>query len=338
LLWLGLLLCCQLLGTTRPSRGRSAGGARSPLSTCGAVAIKHGGGGSLHGLHALKLTSDTTFGQRALRVAQRAIQAGPCYVSVPARDADSDEEGSWGSGQGSGVTATTASSYASYATSCNNPSCCNPTFPSSRGTSSHGPQHVVGRSPPGKRAAARAYGGQLRRVQHGGKIHLQAVDEQQQQAGQGHEMSKSVAPTASRQCLSRGGKPVTSGEPNPLNSSRVKAGGKHVGASDDARQLANGDTKQGDCVHFRSVPVKFLWAGKHATVAFTGRVPTVQALAVELARLGSSKLGCELKASEMKIESKQRDRVTGGILREAVLPSTDLTGIRHTEALLISSW
>ena len=139
---LGLLLCYQLLGTTRPLRGESTGrAARSPLSTSArAVAVKHGGGGGMHGLqggqHALRLTNDTPFGQRAFQVVQRAIQAGgrlghrPCYVSVPARDADSDEDGSWASEHGPEVTATAASSYATH----------------------------VGRSPPGKRAAPHSHG------------------------------------------------------------------------------------------------------------------------------------------------------------------------------------
>ena len=93
----------------------------------------------MHGLqggqHALRLTNDTPFGQRAFQVVQRAIQAGgrlghrPCYVSVPARDADSDEDGSWASEHGPEVTAT-ASSYATH----------------------------VGRSPPGKRAAPHSHG------------------------------------------------------------------------------------------------------------------------------------------------------------------------------------
>jgi len=360
---LGLLLCYQLLGTTRPLRGESTGrAARSPLSTSArAVAVKHGGSGGMHGLqggqHALRLTNDTPFGQRAFQVVQRAIQAGgrlghrPCYVSVPARDADSDEDGSWASEHGPEVTATAASSYAMH----------------------------VGRSPPGKRATPRSHGDQPRKVQqHGGKIqHLAAVAEQQQQAGQVHDMGnkseaptsssrglsgeappplessrvksggdvgKSEAPTSSSRGLSGGAQKVAAprgGDPPPLKSSRVKSGGQQqlVASEDAAQRSTDGDTEQGDgAVYFRSVPVKFLWAGQHTTVTFTGRVPTVQALAVELARLGSSRLGCELKASEMKIESKQRDRMTGVTLREAVLPSTDLAGIRLAEALLISSW
>jgi hypothetical protein len=82
--------------------------------------------------------------------------------------------------------------------------------------------------------------------------------------------------------------------------------------------------------------VKFAWHNNaHCQISFSGRVATVQALVVELAKAGTAKLGSHVKPSVVRIDCKMKD-ASGKVRRERVTPRSSLASLCTVDSLLLT--